>query len=331
VTKDFLYFFGFTNKSEHLMRIIKPKKLSKGDLIGIISPASAPSDLSSIDRGVAYFESLGYKVEVGKNAAQQKGYFAGDDKERLDDLHYMFRKKEVKAIICTRGGYGSGRLLNSLDYNLIRQNPKIFVGYSDINALQLAIFHKVKMITFGGPMVSPDFSNEMNESAEEDFWSTITSSKKIGKISNPKEEKFYVLNKGRGEGRILGGNLSILVSIMGTEYFPQFKDSILLLEEINEPPYRVDRLFNQLKLAKIFKQVKGIILGRFVNCYESDSEKKTFTLNEVIADYFTSLKIPVFYNVKYGHIKDTMTIPFGIKCRINTSRGFIEFTEGAVI
>lgn len=312
------------------MRLIKPKKLTKGDLIGIISPASTPEDLSKIEKGVAYFESLGYQVEVGKNIGKERGYLAGEDEERLDDLHYMFGKKEVKAIMCTRGGYGSARLLNKINFNLIRQNPKIFVGYSDINALQLAFMQKAKLVTFGGPMVATDFSDKINKKVEENFWQILTSSRKIGKICNPNAEKFYVLNKGRGEGRVIGGNLSILISIMGTEYFPPLKDSILLLEEINEAPYRVDRMFNQLKLAKAFRQVKGVILGRFVDCYETDSDKKTLSLNEVIADYFTNLKIPVLYNVKYGHIKDTITIPFGVKCKVNSSRGFIEFMEGAV-
>ena len=313
------------------MRITKPKKLTKGDLIGIISPASAPDDLEKINKGVAYLENLGYQVEVGKNIDKQRGYLAGTDEERLEDLHYMFEKKEVKAVFCVRGGYGSGRLLDKINYNLIKQNPKIFVGYSDINALHMAFYQKARLITFGGPMVATDFYDDMDDTVEEAFWDILTSSRKIGKIHNPKDEKFYVLNKGRGEGRILGGNLSILISLMGTEYFPQLKDSILILEEVNEAPYRVDRMFNQLRLIKAIKQTKGVILGRFVDCYESDVEKKTLTLNEVIADYFTKLKIPVFYNVKYGHIKNTMTIPFGVKCKINTSRGFIEFTEGAVV
>ncbi len=312
------------------MRIIKPKRLSKGDLIGIISPGSSPEDLGLIDKGVSYLESLGYQIEVGKNVGKARGYLAGEDHERLDDLHYMFEKREVKAIFCVRGGYGSGRLLSKINFNLIRKNPKIFVGYSDLNAIQLSFFQKAKLVTFAGPMLAVDLSGEMNKNAEEQFWRMLTSNKRIGKISNSNNEKFYVLNKGRGEGRIMGGNLSIIASLMGTEYMPSFKDSILILEEINEAPYRIDRMFNQLKLAKVFKQTKGIILGRFVDCYESDSTKKTLTLNEVIADYFSGMKIPIIYNVKHGHVKDMITIPLGVRCKINSSRGFIEFLESAV-
>lgn len=313
------------------MAIVKPKKLKHGEVIGIISPASSPDDLTRINRGVTYLEKLGYRVEVGKNVGLKEGYLAGSDKQRLDDLHDMFRNKNVRAIFSVRGGYGSGRLLDKIDYNLIKKNPKIFVGYSDINALQSAFFTKTGLISFAGPMVAVDFHDEVSPFTEEIFWRTITSDKKIGKLHNPRNEKFFTLNKGRGVGRIIGGNLSLLTSLMGTEYFPKMKDAILLLEDIGEAPYRVDRMLNQLRLAKLFKQIKGVILGHFVDCVENDPSKASFTLNEVIIQYFPSqLKIPVLYNVKHGHIKDNITIPYGVKCTLNASLGFIEITENAV-
>ncbi|MFA7419419.1 MAG: LD-carboxypeptidase [Melioribacteraceae bacterium] len=313
------------------MAIVKPKKLKHGEVIGIISPASSPDDLTRINRGVTYLEKLGYRVEVGKNVGLKEGYLAGSDKQRLDDLHDMFKNKNVRAIFSVRGGYGSGRLLDKIDYNLIKKNPKIFVGYSDINALQSAFFTKTGLISFAGPMVAVDFHDEVSPFTEEIFWRTITSDKKIGKLHNPRNEKFFTLNKGRGAGRIIGGNLSLLTSLMGTEYFPKMKDAILLLEDIGEAPYRVDRMLNQLRLAKFFKQIKGVILGHFVDCVENDPSKASFTLNEVIIQYFPSqLKLPVLYNVKHGHIKDNITIPYGVKCTLNASLGFIEITENAV-
>ena len=312
------------------MGIIKPKRLKQGDVIGIISPASSPDDLSRINNGVAYLEKLGYRVEVGKNVGSQDGYLAGSDIQRLEDLHAMFKNKNVKAIFCVRGGYGSGRLLDKIDYKLIKRNPKIFVGYSDINALQLAFFAKTGLITFAGPMVAVDFHDEVSPFTEEVFWRTITSNKKIGKLSNPRNEKFYILNKGKAQGRILGGNLSLLNSLIGTEYLPKVKDSILLLEDINEPPYRIDRMLNQLRLSKILKQIKGVILGHFVDCIEIDPTKKTFTLNEVIVEYFQNHKMPVLYNFKHGHIKDNITIPYGIRCILNASHSSIEIPENAV-
>ena len=313
------------------MKIIKPKKLKKGDLIGIISPASTPADLSRVEKSVRYFEKLGYRTIVGEHVGKQRGYLAGTDEERLSDLHAMFKDKRVKAIVCLRGGYGSGRLLDKINYRLIRHNPKIFVGYSDITALQMAFLAKSGLVTFAGPMAAVDFyKDEVDDFTEETFWRMITSSKKIGKIFNPLKEPFYSLVKGRGEGRLIGGNLAVFVASLGTPYLPKFKDTVLLIEDIGEAPYRIDRMLNQIKLAGAFKEANGVILGRFVDCYEQDKSSPTLTLNEVIDDYLANLKIPVIYNVKHGHISENLTMPLGIKVKVNTYRGFIEFPESAV-
>ncbi len=313
------------------MKTIKPKKLNNGEVIGIISPASSPDDLTKVEKGVRYLEKLGYRVEIGKNVGKERGYLAGTDEERLEDLHDMFKNKHVKAVFCVRGGYGSGRLLHKINFNLVKNNPKIFVGYSDITVLQNAFYTKTGLVTFAGPMLAVDFwKDEVDSFTEENFWKIITSNKKIGKLKNPNEEKFFVFRPGRGEGKIMGGNLALLCSIMGTEYFPRFKDAILMIEDIGETPYRVDRLLNQIRAAKIFNQIKGLILGRFVDCYETDEEKKTLTLNEVISDYFADAKFPVFYNFKHGHITSNLTVPFGVKCKINTAREFIEIPDNAV-
>ncbi|MCB0731971.1 MAG: LD-carboxypeptidase [Ignavibacteriae bacterium] len=314
------------------MKTLKPKKLDKGDVIGIISPASSPDDLEKIEKGTNYLEKLGYRVEIGENVGKKHGYLAGSDEERLKDFHSMFRNKDVKAVFSVRGGYGSGRLLDKIDFNLIKKNPKIFVGYSDITALQLSIYKKTGLVTFAGPMVATDFSeNTVNQFAEENFWNILTNSKKIGKLHNPGDSKFFVLKNGRAEGRIIGGNLAVLVSLFGTQFQPVFKDTILIIEDIGEAPYRVDRLLNQLRLANVLKDVKGIILGRFVDCYETDKTKETITLNEVIEHYFHKIKKPILYNFSHGHIKENLTIPFGLNCKLNTSRGFVEITESAVI
>ncbi len=312
------------------MKIIRPKKLNKGDLIGIISPASSADDLSKVETGVNYFEKLGYKIEVGKNVGKSQGYLAGSNEERINDLHYMFKKKEVKAIISIRGGYGSTRLLDKIDYNIIRKNPKIFVGYSDITALQMAFFTKAGLVTFAGPMVAVDFHNEIDPSAEENFWKMITSNKKVGKVSCPNDERIFQLTKGDRSGRVIGGNLSLITSLVGTKFLPQMKDKILLLEEIGEAPYRIDRMLNQLRLNKVFNQVSGIILGTFVDCNEKDPTKKTLTLSEVIEEYFAHLKIPIVYNFRHGHIKDNITVPLGINLRVNANKSCVEYLESAV-
>lgn len=314
------------------MKLLKPKKLNKGDVIGIISPASLPNDLTKIEKGVNYLEKLGYRVEVGKNVEKSYGYLAGSDEERLDDLHAMFKNKNVKAIINIRGGYGSGRLLDKINYNLIKKNPKIFVGYSDITALQMAFLKKTGLVTFAGPMLAVDFwKDEVDPFTEEFFWKMISSTKKIGKLINPDKENFYTLTKGRGEGKLIGGNLSLISSLLGTPYQPDFNNSVLLLEEIGEEPYSIDRMFYQLKYAtNSFKNIKGIIIGRFADCYIKDKDIPSLTLNDVISDYFGELKIPVIYNVKHGHIEQNLTIPWGLKTKMNASRNFIEIAESAV-
>ncbi len=313
------------------MKLLKPKKLSSNDVIGIICPASVPKDLTNIEKSVNYFEKLSYRVEIGKNVGKERGYLAGEDEERLEDFHDMFKNKHVKAVFCARGGYGSARLLDKINFSLIKKNPKIFVGYSDITALNLSIYKKTGLVTFAGPMAVSDFSDEISEFTEENFWRIVTSSKNIGKIVNPNCERFYSLNKGKAEGQLFAANLTILCSLLGTEYLPNLKGAILLIEDINEPPYKIDRMFNQLKLSKIINNLKGLLFGRFVDCYESDKSKSTLSLNEVIIDYFDNLKIPVMYNIKHGHVSDNITLPIGVKTKINSGRGIIQILENAVV
>ncbi|OGU76349.1 MAG: LD-carboxypeptidase [Ignavibacteria bacterium RBG_16_34_14] len=310
--------------------MIKPKRLKKGDLIGIISPASAPNDLFKIEKGVSYLEGLGYEVKVGKSSGISRGYLAGTDVQRIEDLHEMFRDKEVKAVICTRGGYGSPRLLDKIDYKLVARNPKIFVGYSDITALQMAFLEKANLLTFAGPMLAVDFYNSISHFTEEMFWALLTSSKKFGRIKFPGSERIFPVVKGVAKGRLIGGNLATFLSLAGTQYFPELKNRILLLEEVNEAPYRVDRMLNHLRLLGVFKKISGLILGAFTDCNEPDPDKKTLTTGEVIADYVDKLDIPVVYNFRHGHVTDKVTVPFGVNIRVNASRSIVEITESTV-
>lgn len=312
------------------MPLQKPKKLNKNDVIGIISPASSPEELTRVERGVKYLESLGYRVKVGANVGKNHGYLAGSDNERVDDLHSMFKDKTVKAIFTLRGGYGAFRLLDKMDYRVIRNNPKIFVGYSEITSLQMAFLEKANLITFAGPMVAVDFYDEVSPYTNEHFWATITSNKKLGKLKYPENQKLPYLQKGTASGRLIGGNLAVFTALLGTEYFPNLTGKILMIEDVGELPYRVDRMFNQLRLSGTLKKVKGIILGRFVDCHEHDPNKKTLTLGEVISDYVGALKIPSIYTFPHGHIKDFVTIPFGLKINMNATKGSVEFMEGAV-
>ena len=312
------------------MTYIKPKKLIKGDLIGIISPASSPDDLSLIHSGVQYIEQLGYRTILGKNVGNRKGYLAGTDNERVEDIHQMFSDKKVKAIFCLRGGYGAFRLLAKIDYKIIRNNPKIFVGFSEITALQMAFLQKANLITFAGPMVIPNFSKEVSRYTEENFWRMITSNKKPGRINFPKINRLSLISPNEASGIIIGGNLAVFTSLLGTRYLPDLKNKILFLEDISEPPYKIDRMFNQLKLSKVFNKLKGIILGSFIDCKETDEKKKTLTLEEVWSDYFGSIKIPAIHSFPHGHIKDMVTLPIGIRIRLNAAKRYLEFLESVV-
>ena len=313
------------------MKVIIPEKLKKGDTIGLISPSSPLNNPEQLNKAVNYFEKNGFRVKIGESVNKEKGYLAGSEDERVNDLHQMFEDKDVKAIIAARGGYGAIRMIDKLNFNLIRKNPKIFVGFSDITVLQLAIYQKSKLITFAGPMVSTYFGeDELDDYVEEQFWDLLTRDKKVGKIKNPNDEKFFVLNKGRGEGKLLGGNLTSLLSLIGTEYMPSFRNSILFLEEINEPPYKIDRMLCQLRLHKILSHTNGIILGRFIDCYERDSGKKSLSLNDLVIDYLKVLNKAIMYNFKHGHIKQMITLPVGADCKINATRGFIEITQNVV-
>ena len=312
------------------MILQKPKKLNKKDVIGIISPASSPDEFSRVEKGVKYLESLGYRVKIGANVGKNHGYLAGTDKERVDDLHEMFKDKDIKAIFTLRGGYGAFRLLDKIDYRLIKNNPKIFVGYSEITSLQMAFFEKAGLMTYAGPMVAVDFYDEVSHYTNEHFWATITSNKKLGKLKFPENQKLPFLQKGIASGRLIGGNLAVFAALLGTDYFPNLTGKILMIEDIGELPYRVDRMLNQLRLSGTFKKIKGIILGRFVDCHEHDPNKKTLTLGEVISEYIGTLKIPSIYTFPHGHIKDFVTIPFGLKVNLNAAKGTVEFTEGAV-
>jgi len=312
------------------MEIIKPDRLRKGDLIGIISPASSPKDYSLVESGVKYIEGLGYRVLIGKNVGKVRGYLAGTDEERVEDIHQMFDDKNVKAIFCIRGGYGAFRLLDKIDYQLVRKNPKIFVGFSEITSLQMAFLHKAKLITFAGPMVVANFANDVDKFTEEKFWRMLTSKVKPAHIKFSEDRIISINNIDKTSGRLIGGNLAVLTAMIGSAFLPSLKNSILLLEEISEPPYKIDRMFNQLRLNKVFDKVIGIILGDFIECEETDKSKKTLTIDEVFRDYFAELKIPIINSFPHGHSKNILTLPFGAKVVINMKKGKLEFPENVV-
>jgi muramoyltetrapeptide carboxypeptidase len=312
------------------MTIIKPYALKKRDVVGIIAPASPTGNPEKITKGIEYLERIGYRVKLGKNVNNVYGYLAGKDKERVSDIHDMFLDNSVKAIFALRGGYGTPRLLPLLDYSLIRKNPKILVGYSDVTALQLAIFKKTGLVSFSGPMSGVEMWKGIDPFTEENFWRMVTSKKKFGTVKNPDDKVFLILRNGKASGRTLGGNLSLITSLLGTPYLPSFKSSILFFEEVDEECYHFDRMLNQLRLSKILNSVNGVIVGELTDVKPSDDSKPFLSSDQLLNEYLSPLNKPVLTGVAFGHVPKKITIPIGIQCTMDTTKQQLSFDEPAV-
>ena len=316
-------------------KIIKPKRLKKGDTIGLITPGSYIDD-EGLEKAVKNIEGLGFKIKLAKNIRAERGFNAGTDAQRLADLHSMFSDRQVSGIWCARGGYGCGRLLPHINYRIIKKNPKVIIGFSDITALLQAIYKETGLVGFHGPVGSSDFTDYTKEYLlkvliEPTDQLSISLSKENQVLA--KEEKVYatkVIRGGMAVGKLVGGNLSLLAPLAGTKYQPDIKGKLLFIEEIGEVPYRIDRMLTQLRQSYPLKEAAGIILGVFRGC-EMKKGSRSLSLMETLEDRLGDLKIPVFYGTAIGHIKNNMTLPIGINARFNADRGELTLLERGVI
>jgi len=313
---------------------IKPPRLNHGDTIGIVAPASAPIDAKAIDRSVKVLQRLGFKVKLGKHLRKKQGFLAGSDEERLGDLMSMFRDPEVKAILCVRGGYGTARLLPLLDYEVIRANPKIFVGYSDITSLHCAFLKKANLVTFHGPMLHSDFcKKDMPDFTLQSFLNTLTQPYAAGSICKTYHGKISVLRRGKASGRLLGGNISLLCTTLGTPYQPSFKKKILFLEDLDEAPYRFDRMLTHLLNAGVLQQVAGVAVGLNRNCIDPQAKKRKQywqTVEDVLKERLAPLKVPVVAGLPFGHVPLNATLPMGVQAELDGTNGDLTILEPAV-
>ena len=312
------------------MNILKPARLRRGDVIGLISPASTPLPAEKIEKGARYLEGLGYRVKLGQHVAAQHGYFAGTDTERLSDLNAMLNDPQVKAIFAIRGGYGSPRLLPFVDYRAVRRQPKIVVGFSDITALQLALFRRAGLVTFSGPLPGVEFWRKPDPYTEEHFWRLLTSTRRVGPLVNPRNEPVRSRVAGCSEGRLLGGNLSLLASGLGTRFNPDYRGAILVLEDVGEHFHRIDRMFTQLRNAGILDQINGLVLGLFTDCKPSDPAKPHLRLPKIFDEVLSWVKTPTIEGFQYGHVPRKLTVPIGLRARLDAGRGTLTVLGSAV-
>lgn len=302
------------------------KVLEKGDAIGIVAPASF-SNYEKVLEAKKNLENMGYRVVLGECTGKKWYSYAGTDEERAREINNFFADEKIDAIICMRGGYGSNRIIESIDFEMIKNNPKIFIGYSDITTLHIAINEKTGLITFHGPMAVSNFTGEYNLETHSNFLD-ILSNPLIEREINNFSKELGVISEGRGTGRLVGGNLATLIATLGTEFDLDYRGKILFLEEIGEKSYKVDRMLNQLKKHGVFDKVEGVILGDFKNCLpDSDSD---MSLSEVFYDYFKELKKPVIYNLESGHCEPMLTLPLGAMCEIDSYTKQIKIVEKVV-
>ncbi len=305
--------------------ILKPPRLKIGDTVGLINPAS-PIDREDVEYTEKALAKLGLKVKRGAHILDQYGYLAGIDRDRTADIHAMFADDSVQALLTVRGGWGCNRILPLLDYDLIRQHPKIIMGYSDITSLLLGIYARSGLVTFHGPVGTSDWNRFSVASMQQILLNGGT-----GRMINPVNISAETITPGKATGRIIGGNLSVLTSMVGSPYLPDWNQTILFVEEIGEDIYRVDRMLTQLKIAGILDRISGFIFAQCRNCTPGEDDDPSLTLPQVFSDMIKPLGIPAWYGAAIGHIENKFTVPIGLPVEIDAKEKSIKMLESAVI
>lgn len=307
-----------------------PKSLEKGDLIGIISPSAAMADEMEFVFAKEAVEALGFRVVLGEHLTKRRGHLAGLDIERAADLNNMFADQDVNAIICLRGGSGAARILPLIDYENIKKNPKPLLGYSDITALHNAIYAQTGLITFHGPNGSGSWNsfnvNQFNQMFLERKLVRFENEMKQGDDLVVKNNRIQTIFPGIAEGVIVGGNLTVLTALAGSPYLPDFKDKILFLEDVEESPYRIDRMMSTLLLMGVLDQIKGFIFGQCTDC-DPSSGFGSLTIKQILDDYILPLNIPAYRGAMIGHVSKQFIIPNGALVSMDATQGIIEMKQ----
>jgi muramoyltetrapeptide carboxypeptidase len=308
----------------------KPKALRPGDLLGLIAPSSGLQDPAQVDAAVAMLEGHGFRVQVGASCRASCGYLAGPDALRAGDLNRCLADPSIRGIVCLRGGYGTPRILDAVDYALAAADPKILVGYSDITGLHLALNRRAGLATFHGPMGVSDTLLEAEPFSTGSWLRALTLAEPLGVLAAPPGvPAARPLVGGRARGILAGGNLSLVAATFGTPYGLEPEGRILFFEDIDERPYRVDRMLTQLRLAGAFEACAGVVLGDWNHCVPDEGERSQ-ELEEVFRDVLSSAGKPVLTGFHAGHCSPNPTFPFGVEAVLDADAGTLELVEAAL-
>jgi len=313
---------------------VRPPRLARGSRVALVAPAGPLLDRDDLQRAEALCRALDYVPVMGAHAAARHGYLAGTDDDRLADLNGAIADSTIDAIWCIRGGYGVTRILDRIEFEPLQERPKIILGYSDITALLLAALRHAGLVTFHGPTARapmPAFSRWHFERV----LATAEPAGRLGRLPDPagvlvpKENRILAIRPGLAEGPLMGGNLSLLQCLVGTEHLPDLDGAILFLEDVGEDLYRVDRMLAHLRAAGVLQRLAGVAVGRFTQLQRHMSDG-AFGFDEVLATYFEPLGIPVAFGFPIGHIDDQWTLPLGVRARLDAEAGELELLESAV-
>lgn len=307
-----------------------PMPLNKGDTIGLVSPSGAVDEALSLQLAQEAMQALGFKVKLGAHFAGRYGHLAGSDAERAADLNAMFADRQVRAVVCTRGGSGAARLLPLLDYDAIRRNPKVLLGYSDITALHNAIQAKTGLVTFHGPIGSGSWNRFNVDQFQRLFFDRelLEYRNKVepGDELVPRRNRTVTITGGKARGELAGGNLTVLTALAGSPYLPDFRGKILFVEDVSEAPYRIDRMFSTLKLSGVLDQVAGVIFGECTDC-DPGNGYGSLTLDQIFHDHLEPLGVPVYRGAMIGHIREQFIVPVGGRVEMDADAGTFRLLE----
>ena len=307
----------------------KPPVLKKGDMIRVVAPASTERDLAKLNKGLSKLRELGFRVSLGECVRKIRtwGYLSGTDEERAAELNEAFRDDDVDAVFCVRGGYGTPRILPYLDYDMIKSNPKIFIGYSDITALHIAINQKSDLVTFHGPMIASEIGSEFTAYTEQCLLRALTKTEPLGEIANPVDGPLVkTINDGTASGRLVGGNLSLMAKTLGTPYEIETENALLLIEDTEDPPYRIDGNLTHLWLANKLQEAAGIIVGE-ITLFEPNNKEPSLNLWDVLKDRIGSSEKPACYGLCFGHGTHHLTLPIGVQASLDATQGKLLIEE----